>query len=128
MCIEFFVSFSDAIRCQLHQSQWSNLNRGKRIAAVEWYNNFKSTTVCEILAGVQTTDSRIILFQIGDEIVSVNGKLFHQLTHDEAVNVLKSNHRLSFLLRYVGKGSCDGSGTSRKLNSGFWKCHGHMLN
>ena len=44
----------------------------------------------------------IILF-LGDEILSVNGNLFECLTHDEAVSVLKSSHRLSFLVRYMGK-------------------------
>ena len=42
-------------------------------------------------------------FQVGDEILSVNGNLFGRLTHDEAVSVLKSSHRLSFLVRYMGK-------------------------
>ena len=41
--------------------------------------------------------------QVGDEILSVNGNLFGHLTHDEAVSVLKSSHRLCFLVRYIGK-------------------------
>ena len=41
--------------------------------------------------------------QVGDEILQVNGKQFDRLTHDEAVNVLKSSHRLTFLVRYIGK-------------------------
>ena len=41
--------------------------------------------------------------QIGDEIIEVNGKLFQHLTHDEAVNVLKSNTRLTFMVTYIGK-------------------------
>ena len=40
---------------------------------------------------------------MGDEIISVNGNYFERLTHDEAVSVLKSSHRLSFLVRYIGK-------------------------
>ena len=43
------------------------------------------------------------LLQVGDEILSVNGNLFGHLTHDEAVSVLKSSHRLCFLVRYIGK-------------------------
>lgn len=41
--------------------------------------------------------------QVGDEIISVNGNPFERLTHDEAVSVLKSSPRLSFLVRYIGK-------------------------
>ena len=42
-------------------------------------------------------------FQPGDEIREVNGRRFDCLTHDEAVRVLKYNHRLSLVLRDVGK-------------------------
>ena len=42
-------------------------------------------------------------FQPGDEICEVNGRPFDCLTHDEAVRVLKYNHRLSLVLRDVGK-------------------------
>ena len=42
-------------------------------------------------------------FQVGDEIVYVNGQSFDRLTHDEAVNVLKSSHHLDFVVRYIGK-------------------------
>ena len=45
----------------------------------------------------------VFSLQVGDEILSVNGNLFERLTHDEAVSVLKSSHRLSFLVRYIGK-------------------------
>ena len=45
----------------------------------------------------------VCLLQVGDEILSVNGNLFGHLTHDEAVSVLKSSHRLCFLVRYIGK-------------------------
>lgn len=41
--------------------------------------------------------------QPGDEICEVNGRPFDCLTHDEAVRVLKYNHRLSLVLRDVGK-------------------------
>ena len=44
-----------------------------------------------------------IKLQVGDEIIYVNGQSFDRLTHDEAVNVLKSSHRLDFVLRYIGK-------------------------
>ena len=40
---------------------------------------------------------------MGDEIIYVNGQSFDRLTHDEAVNVLKSSHRLDFVVRYIGK-------------------------
>ena len=42
-------------------------------------------------------------FQPGDEICEVNGRRFDCLTHDEAVRVLKYNHRLNLVLRDVGK-------------------------
>ena len=41
--------------------------------------------------------------QPGDEICEVNGRRFDCLTHDEAVRVLKYNHRLNLVLRDVGK-------------------------
>ena len=47
--------------------------------------------------------AKVRLLQVGDEILSVNGNLFGHLTHDEAVSVLKSSHRLCFLVRYIGK-------------------------
>ena len=40
---------------------------------------------------------------MGDEIIYVNGQSFDRLTHDEAVNVLKSSLRLDFVVRYIGK-------------------------
>jgi hypothetical protein len=36
-------------------------------------------------------------------MLQVNGQPFARLTHDEAVDVLKSSHRLTFVVKYVGK-------------------------
>ncbi|XP_043475920.1 whirlin isoform X3 [Leptopilina heterotoma] len=40
---------------------------------------------------------------IGDQILEVNGQSFEEATHDEAVQILKTNKRMSLLIRDVGK-------------------------
>ncbi|XP_011505572.1 PREDICTED: whirlin [Ceratosolen solmsi marchali] len=40
---------------------------------------------------------------VGDQILEVNGQSFEEATHDEAVQVLKTNKRMSLLIRDVGK-------------------------
>lgn len=43
------------------------------------------------------------IFQIGDQILEVNGQSFMEVTHDEAVNQLKFHKRMSLVVRDVGK-------------------------
>ncbi|KAJ8670539.1 hypothetical protein QAD02_001798, partial [Eretmocerus hayati] len=40
---------------------------------------------------------------VGDQILEVNGQSFEEATHDEAVQILKTNKRMSMLIRDVGK-------------------------
>ncbi|XP_020708449.2 whirlin isoform X4 [Athalia rosae] len=40
---------------------------------------------------------------IGDQIIEVNGQSFEEATHDEAVQILKTNKRMSLVIRDVGK-------------------------
>lgn len=40
---------------------------------------------------------------MGDQILEVNGQSFEEATHDEAVQILKTNKRLSLVIRDVGK-------------------------
>ncbi|XP_032677979.1 whirlin isoform X6 [Odontomachus brunneus] len=40
---------------------------------------------------------------VGDQIIEVNGQSFEEATHDEAVQFLKTNKRMSLLIRDVGK-------------------------
>ena len=40
---------------------------------------------------------------MGDQILEVNGQSFEEATHDEAVQILKTNKRMSLLIRDVGK-------------------------
>ncbi|KAL0099421.1 hypothetical protein PUN28_020150 [Cardiocondyla obscurior] len=40
---------------------------------------------------------------VGDQIIEVNGQSFEEATHDEAVQILKTNKRMSLLIRDVGK-------------------------
>ncbi|XP_020291720.1 whirlin-like isoform X2 [Pseudomyrmex gracilis] len=40
---------------------------------------------------------------VGDQIIEVNGQNFEEATHDEAVQILKTNKRMSLLIRDVGK-------------------------
>lgn len=47
--------------------------------------------------------TRNILFQIGDQILEVNGQSFLDVTHDEAVNQLKYHKRMMLAVRDVGK-------------------------
>ena len=42
-------------------------------------------------------------FQAGDEILEVNGRRFTEVTHDEAVRILKYHERLVMKVRVVGK-------------------------
>lgn len=42
-------------------------------------------------------------FQVGDQILEVNGQSFLDVTHDEAVAQLKYHKRMSLLVRDVGK-------------------------
>lgn len=41
--------------------------------------------------------------KVGDQIIEVNGQSFEEATHDEAVQILKTNKRMSLLIRDVGK-------------------------
>lgn len=41
--------------------------------------------------------------QIGDQILEVNNRSFLEITHDEAVNMLKSQKRMTLLIRDIGK-------------------------
>lgn len=41
--------------------------------------------------------------QVGDQIIEVNGQSFEEATHDEAVEILKTNKRMTLLIRDVGK-------------------------
>ncbi|XP_031365560.1 whirlin isoform X6 [Apis dorsata] len=40
---------------------------------------------------------------VGDQIIEVNGQSFEEATHDEAVEILKTNKRMTLLIRDVGK-------------------------
>ncbi|XP_034175433.1 whirlin protein dyschronic isoform X3 [Osmia lignaria lignaria] len=40
---------------------------------------------------------------VGDQIIEVNGQSFEEATHDEAVQILKTNKRMTLLIRDVGK-------------------------
>ncbi|XP_044579620.1 whirlin isoform X5 [Cotesia glomerata] len=40
---------------------------------------------------------------VGDQIIQVNGTSFEEATHDEAVEILKTNKRMSLIIRDVGK-------------------------
>ncbi|XP_031785143.1 whirlin isoform X6 [Nasonia vitripennis] len=40
---------------------------------------------------------------VGDQILEVNGQSFEEATHDEAVQILKTNKRMSLVIRDVGK-------------------------
>ncbi|XP_076167142.1 whirlin protein dyschronic isoform X2 [Ptiloglossa arizonensis] len=40
---------------------------------------------------------------VGDQIIEVNGQNFEEATHDEAVQILKTNKRMTVLIRDVGK-------------------------
>ncbi|XP_023318542.1 whirlin isoform X2 [Trichogramma pretiosum] len=40
---------------------------------------------------------------VGDQILEVNGQSFEEATHDEAVQILKTNKRMSLIIRDVGK-------------------------
>lgn len=42
-------------------------------------------------------------FQVGDQILEVNGQSFMEVTHDEAVSQLKYHKRMSVVVRDVGK-------------------------
>lgn len=42
-------------------------------------------------------------FQIGDQILEVNNRSFLEITHDEAVNLLKNHKRMTLLIRDIGK-------------------------
>jgi hypothetical protein len=44
-----------------------------------------------------------ISFQIGDQILEVNNRSFLEITHDEAVNLLKNHKRMTLLIRDIGK-------------------------
>jgi len=44
-----------------------------------------------------------LLFQIGDQILEVNGRSFLDVTHDEAVSQLKIHKRMTLTVRDVGK-------------------------
>ena len=41
----------------------------------------------------------VILLQIGDEILKVNGMILDESIHDEVVNVLKNKRSLTFVTR-----------------------------
>lgn len=41
--------------------------------------------------------------QRGDEILEVNGRNFTQITHDKAVQILKSCRKMSIVANYIGK-------------------------
>lgn len=43
------------------------------------------------------------VLQIGDQIIEVNNTSFEEATHDEAVQILKTNKRMSLVIRDVGK-------------------------
>lgn len=42
-------------------------------------------------------------YQIGDQLLEVNGQSFLDVTHDEAVGQLKYHKRMSLVVRDVGK-------------------------
>lgn len=42
-------------------------------------------------------------YQVGDQILEVNGQSFVEVTHDEAVGQLKYHKRMSLLVKDVGK-------------------------
>ena len=45
----------------------------------------------------------MLLLQRGDEIIEVNGLPFTSITHDKAVQILKSNRKMSILASHIGK-------------------------
>ena len=86
-----------------------NCNFSQICTVVALYSRFKIRDAFALNSRLSVTYGQSYLcilrfyFQIGDEIIEVNGKLFQHLTHDEAVNVLKSNTRLTFMVTYIGK-------------------------
>ncbi|XP_066589212.1 whirlin-like isoform X3 [Prorops nasuta] len=65
---------------------------------------------------------------VGDQILEVNGQSFEESTHDEAVQILKTNKRMSLLIRDVGKvpHSCTTS-TPMVLPSSKYQDHDPMF-
>ena len=64
-----------------------------------------SLVLCVTLYAFERLDGRTSfnilrsLFQIGDEILKVNGFVLHESIHDEVVNVLKSKKSLTFVTK-----------------------------
>ncbi|KAK0171693.1 hypothetical protein PV328_005114 [Microctonus aethiopoides] len=52
---------------------------------------------------------------VGDQIIEVNGTSFEEATHDEAVQILKTNKRMSLIIRDVGKVPHSCTTTSRPI-------------
>lgn len=51
----------------------------------------------------EANNNLCLLFQVGDQILEVNGQSFMDVTHDEAVAQLKYHKRMSLVVRDVGK-------------------------
>lgn len=68
------------------------------------------------------TQSSISSFQIGDQILEVNNRSFLEITHDEAVNLLKCHKRMTLLIRDIGKipYSCSYSNNNYPQSSSSW--------
>ena len=43
------------------------------------------------------------MFQVGDQVLEVNGRCFHTVPHDEAVLILRSAQQLQVCAREVGR-------------------------
>lgn len=58
--------------------------------------------------------------QIGDQILEVNSTSFMEITHDEAVNLLKYHKRMTILIRDVGKIPHSCSSLDHPQSSSSW--------
>lgn len=59
-----------------------------------------SSYICMMKINV---DVLLFLLQVGDQILEVNGQSFVTISHDEAVNILKSGNHLLMKVRDVGR-------------------------
>jgi PDZ domain len=69
---------------------------------------------------------QIIFFQVGDQILEVNGQSFMAVTHDEAVSQLKYHKRMSLIVRDVGKVPSSGAAAhnaSTLVHGHAWETH-----
>jgi hypothetical protein len=65
--------------------------------------------------------------QRGDEILEVNGYDFTSITHDKAVQILKSSRKMTLLAHHVGKIPSDLNSTPSSSSSGKQQQHEDLL-